>query len=369
MLNLDHIDVTLALMKHKDSILRAFSQRPDLKLNPITYYDNVLRQVFPNQPQITLEEVLIADPVKLYALKKEFTKSPNKGLLTKNGKTTGQTKATQTPEFLMFNKLYGLLDPKSKLEYVFKWNGKDYDGEWNRYSFFEELGVHTCPYCNRNHIQMIKNASGKSRQVGDLDHVIPKSKYPMFALSFYNLIPSCKVCNFFKNSSEKTIPNPYDTRIKISEQFRFGIKITKATFPKDINSFEIQYGVDPTVRKNPADRKEIAEFLKLFGIKQQYAQHKDVAQEIIQKQFIFNPTYCDELYRLYGPALFSKGEDVERAIFGRYTKDSEMHRRPLSKFIRDIQDHLKGQPKWIVPIDPKDLDRVKNKMPKNQKQP
>ncbi|NCP18832.1 MAG: hypothetical protein GW855_06710 [Erythrobacter sp.] len=54
---------------------------------------------------------------------------------------------------------------------------------------YEEIRVSTpyniCPYCNH-------------RNVGQLDHYLAKSKYPIFSLCPSNLIPSCSDCNKLK---------------------------------------------------------------------------------------------------------------------------------------------------------------------------
>jgi hypothetical protein len=76
----------------------------------------------------------------------------------------------------------------------------------------------TCPYCNDNRINIIDISSEEDKDIilrayFDLDHFFSKSQNPFFAISFYNLIPSCHSCN----STEKgnlifnlhTHTNPY----------------------------------------------------------------------------------------------------------------------------------------------------------------
>ncbi|WP_210456059.1 hypothetical protein [Vibrio crassostreae] len=68
---------------------------------------------------------------------------------------------------------------------------------YNRYKSLGFKAV-TCPYCNENPIKIVNNdqrSKGESRLLFDLDHFYPKSKYPYLALSFFNHIPSCGVCN------------------------------------------------------------------------------------------------------------------------------------------------------------------------------
>lgn len=62
----------------------------------------------------------------------------------------------------------------------------------------------TCPYCNENSIRVIDISKEEDEEkinkaYLDLDHFYPKSQHPYFALSYYNLVPSCHTCN----SSEK----------------------------------------------------------------------------------------------------------------------------------------------------------------------
>ncbi|MBE8723399.1 hypothetical protein [Flavobacterium hungaricum] len=57
----------------------------------------------------------------------------------------------------------------------------------------------TCPYCNDTRINII-DISGADEDVTlraylDLDHFFSKSQNPFFAISFYNLVPSCHSCN------------------------------------------------------------------------------------------------------------------------------------------------------------------------------
>lgn len=59
--------------------------------------------------------------------------------------------------------------------------------------------VNICPYCNINEIVEYSNAS---MSTGELDHILPKSYFPLFSLSYGNFMISCSECNMkFKNDS------------------------------------------------------------------------------------------------------------------------------------------------------------------------
>lgn len=65
-----------------------------------------------------------------------------------------------------------------------------------------------CPYCNQHGMSVIPITSEISeteftKALLDLDHFLLKSKYPYLSVSFFNLIPSCMLCNArFKRTKE-----------------------------------------------------------------------------------------------------------------------------------------------------------------------
>lgn len=75
----------------------------------------------------------------------------------------------------------------------------------------DELALDYCPMCNESHVGNITDDNRVYRQA--LDHFLPKSKYPIFSLSIYNLIPCCNTCNsLFKRDKDTLYPlhaNPY----------------------------------------------------------------------------------------------------------------------------------------------------------------
>lgn len=69
----------------------------------------------------------------------------------------------------------------------------------------ENADLEICPYCDENRLY-IKN---KSATHTDIDHFLPKSKYPHLACHPYNLVPLCHHCN----SSTKGDIDPYKERV------------------------------------------------------------------------------------------------------------------------------------------------------------
>lgn len=50
--------------------------------------------------------------------------------------------------------------------------------------------INHCPYCGKSQLFACESSFSF-----DLDHFLPISRYPQYAISLYNLIPSCKFCN------------------------------------------------------------------------------------------------------------------------------------------------------------------------------
>lgn len=195
---------------------------------------------------------------------------------------------------------------------------------YGAYVFVQALGLKTCPYCNRNYTFIVNDESGKLRP--EIDHFYPKSIYPFLAMSFYNLIPSCPICNHTKsNTVTDDLENPYDTR-KDSYSFTYtpnNIDFATVENEKyDFDSFEIKVSGNQTN-------------IELFKLEELYKQHKDIVLELLIKKAYYPESYIQELSD-FG---FTKDE-IYRYIFSNYSQDNDLHKRPLSKLTKDIAEEL-----------------------------
>lgn len=84
---------------------------------------------------------------------------------------------------------------------------------WSASELCNRLKISICPYCNRQYVftTFKEDMDGKEKWVSrpQLDHYYPKSIYPFLSCSFYNLIPSCPICNMGKNDNDKETIYPY----------------------------------------------------------------------------------------------------------------------------------------------------------------
>ena len=185
----------------------------------------------------------------------------------------------------------------------------------------EELKVDTCPYCNRQYTFTI-NSKKKTRP--QFDHFLPKSKYPYLALSFYNLVPCCPVCNLIKKEDEVDY-HPY---IKgFNDEYQFSV-----------NHFDYILGRSKEIKillKKTSNQKSRNRNIETFALNELYAHHNDYAQEIIDKAHAYNDDYYNGIIEVFS-AINKTPSEINRLIFGNYIENAALERRPLSKLTKDI---------------------------------
>jgi len=211
--------------------------------------------------------------------------------------------------------------------------------------FASELQYKTCFYCNSQLTVIIpiefyktKKLKGqiKSRKATfELDHIKAKSKYPFLATSFFNLIPSCSICNKAKSNN--------DIEFNFFEEDPNRLELI--TFTLDKKSEQV-YWVTNSKSDLIADF-ELNEFDKenyneTFRIKEIYDTQKDLIEELIYLKKIYSSSYKKELMNiLKTEKLFPDEAFIDRLIIGNYSKPNECHKRPFSKFTQDIARQLK----------------------------
>ena len=77
------------------------------------------------------------------------------------------------------------------------------------------------------------------------------------------------------------------------------------------------------------------ENIKTFKLEELYKQHKDIVLELLIKKVYYPKSYIEEL-KGFG---FSEDE-VYRYLLCNYKKNEDLHKRPLSKLMKDISEEL-----------------------------
>ena len=99
----------------------------------------------------------------------------------------------------------------------------------------DALHINFCPYCNQENTETITAAAARSRP--DLDHFHPKSKFPFFALTLSNLIPSGHRCN--QTYKQSTIMlnkvHPYSDGVGSDALFNFNFSFHNGYDKENLN--------------------------------------------------------------------------------------------------------------------------------------
>lgn len=245
---------------------------------------------------------------------------------------------------------------------------------WGAYSLLKEINIDTCPYCNRQYISILESSDsnyiGKTRP--ELDHFLCKKEFPFLAVSLFNLIPSCHVCNSNIKKDIKFVRTDctgrnllkYKSRNRSEDYINvlcpyeegFGEKYVFSIYPKDddkeynifwgkINEDDFALKLKYKGKKDSDNTIEEKEFIrkvegnnKVFRLEELYNNnHKDIALELIAKSKIYTDSYINELLLNYSD-IFSSKKQVMELLLSSYLDNSE--KRPLSKFIKDVSKQL-----------------------------
>ena len=224
-------------------------------------------------------------------------------------------------------------DEQKDYEYINTSGYKNFSNkkkEYNAYDLAKSLNISACPYCNRNYTFTVTKSEEEILRP-DIDHFYDKDSYPILALSFYNLIPSCIECN---RNLKRTKPFTIDTHLHpylddFNSNARFNYKY------KSTDKISIELKTDDA---NDTRTQNNIDDLKLKDIYNEG--YQDIVQDLIQKSQIYNDTYIDELFTQYEGTLFKNREDLLRLITCGYINDEDIDKRPLSKLIKDISEEL-----------------------------
>lgn len=213
--------------------------------------------------------------------------------------------------FVDFHTLYGSCFSNGTDKYV------DAAGTYNAYTLIDRLGIHVCPYCDDEYLDVIY-ANGKVKRTSEFDHFFPegKTKYPALAMCFYNLVLSGQNCNGVKLQNLLGA-SPYDEDIE------------EQTF--------LSPDIDPGVNMDslaPEDckvllhaKKGMKENEKVLGLKARYENRYGEAYDLLRKKQHFP---AEKLEELVDEGFFPSVEEAYRILYGapyEEAKFQQIHRK------------------------------------------
>jgi len=301
MINIKTVYTSHAESQHKIGL--------EKKLRNYLYNKSQLPKYIQKYIIANLSDLLIGEPKKLLAINKEFYASIVKG---------GRKKRFNPKIRAMFR--YDLFASK-KVEY-------------NAYDLADNLKIDCCPNCNRLFTITItkKNKDGQLTRP-DFDHYFPKSQYPLLALSFYNLIPSCKICNStFKGDKDMDIKKHLHPYIDdIVDEFSFDFE------PSHLNN-NLCGKINIEILSNSPNRERIERTFQLFRLEEVYNGHKSIVNQVIRLKEELSDDYLNVLANTYKGIL--NVDEAYELGFGTSLNKEDFFKVPFSKLKKDITDKL-----------------------------
>lgn len=201
--------------------------------------------------------------------------------------------------------------------------------------YFEKMGIRTCVYCNAQYANTVYDEDGCPVGGFELDHFYPKDAYPFLCISFFNLQPSCGVCNKWKGdksckfnlyTDDPTEINPFEFRLEKQSIIKYMLIQSPETLKILFNS------LDPVLLQNYEELFHTSLLYKNFGIE---------AEQIVWRRKINNSFFNDQLVKQFQKLFPGKSAEINRFLYGFYTDERDIHKQPLTKLKQDVARQLK----------------------------
>lgn len=227
--------------------------------------------------------------------------------------------------------------PLQMLEDAFDYEHVLSQNKERAYRLTEMKGSNVCTYCNRQYVFTVNRPKKKGLEHivrPELDHWYNKELYPLMSLSFYNLIPSCHICN---SSTKGSTVFSLGTHIHPYVQKDANPKIEFK--PTVVSGHSSPYSVK--IDRVAGSKEDNT--VKAFALDEIYAEHGRLEVEDLMR---FNSAYNDGYLKVLFEELLDKfcpkmsKAEVYRMLFGTELEPEKFGERPMSKLKYDILRYL-----------------------------
>lgn len=194
----------------------------------------------------------------------------------------------------------------------------------------QQMGLKTCVYCNA-----IPTMSKNGEVFYQMDHYLPQSLYPFLGTCFYNLQPSCDVCNGHKMTQDCDFGLYVNSeQHKELSPFRFVPKIESLDGPYPRCEEILFRGKGANVTKESQAHEE------MFHINNLYAGYKDEVSALYTDAYKMNPSMIEVNAACWG--IHAIKMDVLAYMSGHLSlEEKDIHKKSLSKLKQDTIKQLK----------------------------
>lgn len=215
--------------------------------------------------------------------------------------------------------------------------------DWNRHKLLSLIGIEICLYCQRNYISSYEENNSK-KTTADLDHFYPKSLYPFLALSLYNFIPSCQICNsrFKGNKDVWSSVYPYEEGFdELGVKFRTSKEVISEILGERYSDFYVK--IDYENLKNKEDGEKVKNSIENLGLDRVYKKsHNQYIQNLLYNIEKYPENYLENCVEMFESNVDKKKQleeyfkDIVKEPYRKRIENGE----PLAKLTKDILEEF-----------------------------
>ena len=215
--------------------------------------------------------------------------------------------------------------------------------DWNRHKLLSLIGIEICPYCQRNYISSYEE-SNDEKTTADLDHFYPKSLYPFLALSLYNFIPSCQICNsrFKGNKDTRDSIYPYEEGFdELGVKFKTSKEVISEILGERYSDFYVK--IDYENLKNKEDGEKVKNSIENLGLDRVYKKsHNQYIQNLLYNIEKYLENYLENCVEMFESNVDKKKQleeyfkDIVKEPYRKRIENGE----PLAKLTKDILEEF-----------------------------
>ena len=338
----------------------------DLKKDSVWYKENILPNICKVYNELSNKSE--KDSIKKYLDILEKIKEGEKDFIVEKKSVKEFEKLDINKEYLPQNLLFYkeyLPDELFKYANLYGEGQKINEKEkWSRHRLLSLMGIEVCPYCQRNYISNYAENNDKKCEEEDnkkveekkfeenndekttatLDHFYPKADYPFLALSLYNFVPSCQVCNsiFKKDADTRDSIYPYEEGF---DELGVKFKTSKEVIYEILGEKNFDFSVEIDCKNIEDKEKEnkVKNSIKNLGLDRVYEKsHNQYIQDLLYTVEKYPENYleaCGEMFENNKDKKEQLKEYFKDIVKEPYRKRIE-NGEPLAKLTKDILEEF-----------------------------
>jgi len=217
------------------------------------------------------------------------------------------------------------------------YEGKDKVVQFDKTTFVRNRGLNVCPYCGRQWIDIAEVDGRLSKP--NIDHFLPKSKYPFLAMSFFNMIPACDTCNKIENKGEMD-PVVYPRyEMKLLNPYEFYDQAV--TFSYEYNGRGENDERNFKVNSEAENEKLDEGYLTGLKLRAFYANRQKEVKDVYKRFTTASNSWGKFLHNLGVKPSFL--QDIEERTLGYRLDENEASQRLMYKFKKDLLAQLRRE--------------------------